>query len=471
VLALLLVLLWVGCPGLPAVSGGATDASLQSESDGGGITVDSGLIDDAGTINDAGNSNDAGASDSGNDGGRATTDGGSCTPEADRVCSCALGAPASLGPSRLLPSASATAPDGTRLLAFRLDYGQPLRVQVFRPNGSPVAPDVAVAGVQVDNVTWVGDQFAVFTGTEWTRVSTAGAILGTVPVTSFLTAAAVAPPDAMSPRAPKVRFVEGARRAALSVECRGWAAPLPFAFGASLNTCADNALLYWRVDGTLAPLGPPTRINAAGDNTLFAPSRAVETCSGIAVAFTTQTVAEPVPGLGRKLLQGWGLLVLDETHLINRSEVFSSIDALTLQGVVLGVGGRSLLACETHYLGGVAPYTSPSCREFDLSGAPLGGSFFVNDPRPPLNVRSGLNQVPVVVATPCGFSLFGTRTTNANVVVGGKELVTFTIHNGVSQETTATSDFQPIEVSSAGLLSLTDLPPAALAMRALSCGP
>lgn len=194
--------------------------------------------------------------------------------------------------------------------------------------------------------------------------------------------------------------MEGARRAALSVECRGWAAPHSLCIRCEpQHVRADNALLYWRVDGTLAPLGPPTRINAAGDNTLFAPSRAVETCSGIAVAFTTQTVAEPVPGLGRKLLQGWGLLVLDETHLINRSEVFSSIDALTLQGVVLGVGGRSLLACETHYLGGVAPYTSPSCREFDLSGAPLGGSFFVNDPRPPLNVRSGLNQVPVVVAT------------------------------------------------------------------------
>jgi hypothetical protein len=357
------------------------------------------------------------------------------------------------------------------LVAFRLDFGQPLQVQVFRPDGSPVAAAVEIGGQVVDHVTWVGEQFAVFTGNEWIRVSKTGVIVGRVPVASFLTALAVAPPGQTTPRAPKVRFVEGERRAAVSVECRGWAAPLPFFGGANVDTCADNALLYWRVDDTLAPVGPPTRINSPQDSSLFAPSRAVETCSGVAMAFATQTVAEPVPGLGRKLVQGWGLAVFDESRVINRTELASSIDALALQGIVLGVGGRSLLACETHYLGGVAPFASPSCREFDLLGSPLGSAFFVNEPRPPLNARAALNAPPVVVATPCGFTLVGTRTVDAYAAVGGKELVTFMIHNGVSRETTTTSTAQPLELTAAGLVAGADLPPAGLALRALSCGP
>lgn len=135
-------------------------------------TADSSMTPEPSTTRE--NSNDAGASDSGNDGGRATTDGGSCTPEADRVCSCALGRASLVG--AVAAPAKRVCDRTRRNPAARLPVG--LRAASacagLSPNGSPVAPDVAVAGVQVDNVTWVGDQFAVFTGTEWTRVSTAG---------------------------------------------------------------------------------------------------------------------------------------------------------------------------------------------------------------------------------------------------------------------------------------------------------
>jgi hypothetical protein len=130
-------------------------------------------------------------------------------------------------------------------------------------------------------------------------------------------------------------------------------------------------------------------------------TEATKTAAGIMVAATTMALTEPVPGLGKKLLSGWSLMVLDDAGISKRSDFASYLDLQALQTVRLAIGGSTMMTCEAHYGGGINPVSVPRCHSFALDGAPIGEIFD--------GAKSAFIDFPALAPRGCGFVLAGSR--------------------------------------------------------------
>jgi hypothetical protein len=356
-------------------------------------------------------------------------DAGTCTP----------GAPTALGAPDVVGLGQGVSPDGTLLLAARV--GSALVVQSVSPAGvaaPPVTLPLMGANLTVDRVDWAGDQFVVRAfseeeGAKAFRVHLDGVLEGSWSEAPFDSGAIAPDPIDGKKRPPAVIFVGGAGAPmALSTECRSYPMSPTISGWVTYYQCLDRALLRWDLETTLAPVGPPVRLNAVGDSALAQPQVATRTQEGIVLTTMTQEFREPTPGLGKHLVVGWSLLIVDGAGVAARTDQATSIDAFLHLHVDLALGEKVMMACESHAgSAAINAVSVPRCRAFSRGGSPLGEVFD--------GAVSRAFTLATLAPRGCGFVLASTRAMGSDADV---RLVLSSLRTDGFSETVSTESGQ-----------------------------